>query len=62
MLALLLKARVDRVKWATKPKDMTHFHPSFNDGKYRPEHHADVTTLAGKMIGFGSSAFKITKR
>ena len=65
MLALLLKARLERWKWSQQPESQlpTPSEPhGFNDGRYRPEHHADVATLAGKMIGFGSTAFKITKR
>lgn len=50
LLALMLKARVDRMK----PKSVRYNSP-INDGKYRPEHHADAATLFGKMAGFGSS-------
>jgi hypothetical protein len=59
LLALMLKARVERLNRLAQPVG---YKAPINDGKYRPEHHADVTSLAGKMTGFGSRAFEVIKR
>jgi hypothetical protein len=58
LLALMMTARIDRLKRKANVK----YHAPINDGKYHEEHHADASTLFGKMSGFGAMGLKVTKR
>ena len=60
LIGLMLTARWERIQRYNKP--VTYMPGNVNDGRYKPEHHKDATTLFGKMAGYGSTMFKVTKR